>query len=69
MTDAVLVALRALQAAAGAAVHAGATETQVVMYFQTGLVEALDAVADSEAAVAGFEAAAAHFDQPAAVAA
>ncbi len=59
----VKVALRALQNAAGAAIHAGATESQVVIWFETGLLEALEHRASMAEAVADFDAATAHFDQ------
>lgn len=58
----VKVALRALQNAAAAAIHAGATETQVVVWFETGMLEALEHRADMAEAAAAFDAAAAHFD-------
>ena len=59
----VAIALRALRAAAAAAIDAGATETQVVIHFETGLTEALDRRADVAEATEAFEAAAAHFGQ------
>lgn len=57
------IALRTLRAASAAAIDAGATQTQAVINFETGMVEGLERRADRDEAAAAFDNAAAHFDQ------
>ena len=65
MDEAIARALRALNAAAAAAIDAGASPTQVLISFESGVAEAMDRADDRAAAMANFATAAARFDQAA----
>lgn len=65
MDEAVARALRTLNAAAAAAIEAGASPAQALIAYDSGVAEAMDRLDDKAAAVAEFTTAAAHFGQAA----
>lgn len=66
MLDEVARALRTLNAAAAAAIEAGASPTQALIAYESGLCEAMDRLDTNAAAMDDFATAAAQFGQAAA---
>jgi len=66
MDEAIARALRTLNAAAAAAIDAGASPAQTLIAYDSGIAEAMDRNDERAAATADFAAAAARFGQAAA---